>query len=180
MSNKELNLPWWSPSLQYHQGTESASLTEVFQGKACLNIDGSKQAGGRDVLLENFLASCLTGICMVLITTLIHSWMTKQIDFVLACTLSDVECEAKFSWQVQKSWMLTTIHQDYSIKLCRNLSGKMQADWVWNQYSIKFKEIGFIPSNIYGETTVLGCTANWWLHGVRFIGSFKVCRLCDR
>ena len=30
---------------------------------------------------------------MVLITTLIHAWYTKQIDYVLAYTQADVECE---------------------------------------------------------------------------------------
>ena len=32
-------------------------------------------------------------IRMVPITTLIHGWYTKQIDFVLAYTQADVECE---------------------------------------------------------------------------------------
>ena len=84
---------------------------------------------------------------MVLITTLIHGWFTKQIDFVLAYTQADVECQLYMA--IPKGFEVQDEGQDYVLKLKKNLFGQKQAGRVWNQHLVnKLKEVGFIPSEI--------------------------------
>jgi Reverse transcriptase (RNA-dependent DNA polymerase) len=66
---------------------------EVYKWKARLNIDGSKQEEGVNYWEIFSPVASWAAIRMVLITILIHRWYTKQIDFVLAYTQADVECE---------------------------------------------------------------------------------------
>jgi hypothetical protein len=66
---------------------------EVYKWKARLNIDGSKQEEGVNYWETFSPVASWAAIRMVLITTLIHGWFTKQIDFVLAYTQADVECQ---------------------------------------------------------------------------------------
>ena len=68
---------------------------------------------------------------MVLITTLIHAWYTKQIDYVLAYTQADVECELYMV--IPKGFEPEDDAQDYVLKLKKNLFGQGQAGRVWNQ-----------------------------------------------
>ena len=70
-------------------------------------------------------------IRMVLITTLIHAWYTKQIDYVLAYTQADVECELYMV--IPKGFEPEDDAQDYVLKLKKNLFGQGQAGRVWNQ-----------------------------------------------
>jgi hypothetical protein len=64
---------------------------EVYKWKARRNIDGSNQ---EVIYWETFsTVASWAAIRMVLITTLIHGWFTKQTDFVLAYTQADVECQ---------------------------------------------------------------------------------------
>jgi hypothetical protein len=66
---------------------------EVYKWKARLNIDGSKQEESVNYWETFSPVASWAAIRMVLITSLIHGWYTKQIDFVLAYTQADVECE---------------------------------------------------------------------------------------
>jgi hypothetical protein len=87
---------------------------------------------------------------MVLITTLIHGWYTKQIDFVLAYTQADVECELYMA--IPKGFEVEGEAQDYVLKLKKNLFGQKQAGRVWNQHLVdKLKEVGFIPRSQIDE-----------------------------
>jgi hypothetical protein len=85
---------------------------------------------------------------MVLITSLIHAWYTtKQIDFVLAYTQADVECELFMA--IPKGFEVEGDAQDYVLKLKKNLFGQKQAGRVWNQHLVdKLKEVGFIPRRL--------------------------------
>jgi hypothetical protein len=84
---------------------------------------------------------------MVLITTLIHGWFTKQIDFVLAYTQADVDCQLYMA--IPKGFEVQDEGQDYVLKLKKNLFGQKQAGRVWNQHLVnRLKEVGFIPSEI--------------------------------
>ncbi len=85
-------------------------------------------------------------IRMVLIATLIHRWFTKQIDFVLAFTQADVECQLYMA--IPKGFEVQDEGQDYVLKL-KNLFGQKQAGRVWNQHLVnKLKEVAFILSEI--------------------------------
>jgi hypothetical protein len=84
---------------------------------------------------------------MVLITTLIHGWFTKQIDFLLVYTQADVECQLYMA--IPKGFEDQDEGQDYALKLVKNLIGQKQAGRVWNQHLVnKLMEVGFIPSKI--------------------------------
>jgi hypothetical protein len=120
---------------------------EVYKWKARLNIDGSKQEEGVNFWETFSPVASWAAIRMVLITTLIHGWYTKQIDFVLAYTQADVECELYMA--IPKGFEMEGDTQDYVLKLKKNLFGQKQAGRVWNQYLVdKLKEVGFIPSKI--------------------------------
>jgi hypothetical protein len=84
---------------------------------------------------------------MVLITTLIQGWFTKQIDFVLAYTQADVECQLYMA--IPKGFEVQDEGQGYVLKLVKNLFGQKQVGRVWNQHLVnKLNEDGFIPSEI--------------------------------
>ena len=87
-------------------------------------------------------------IRMVLITTLIHQWTTKQINFALAYTQAeDVECELFMA--IPKGFEVEDQDQEYELKLKKNHFGQKQAGRVWNQHLLdKLKEVGFITSEI--------------------------------
>jgi hypothetical protein len=117
---------------------------EVYKWKARLNIDGSKQEEGVNYWETFSPVASWAAIRMVLITTLIHGWYTKQIDFVLAYTQAEVECELYMA--IPKGF---EVEGDYVLKLKKNLFGQKQAGRVWNQHLVdKLKEVGFIPSEI--------------------------------
>ena len=120
---------------------------EVYKWKARLNIDGSKQEEGVNYWETFSPVASWAAIRMVLITTLIHGWFTKQIDFVLAYTQADVECQLYMA--IPKGFEVQGEGQDYVLKLKKNLFGQKQAGRVWNQHLVnKLKEVGFIPSEI--------------------------------
>ncbi len=120
---------------------------EVYKWKARLNIDGSKQEEGVNYWETFSPVASWAAIRMVLITTLIHAWYTKQIDFVLAYTQADVECELYMA--IPKGFEVEGDAQDYVLKLKKNLFGQKQAGRYWNQHLVdKLKEVGFIPSEI--------------------------------
>lgn len=120
---------------------------EVYKWKARLNIDGSKQEEGVNYWETFSPVASWAAIRMVLITTLIQRWSSRQIDFVLAYTQADVECELYMA--IPKGFEVEGEAQDYVLKLKKNLFGQKQAGRVWNQYLVdKLKEIGFIPSEI--------------------------------
>lgn len=120
---------------------------EIYKWKARLNIDGSKQEEGVNYWETFSPVASWAAIRMVLITTLIHRWTTKQIDFVLAYTQADVECELYMA--IPKGFEVEDQDQEYVLKLKKNLFGQKQAGRVWNQHLVdKLKEVGFIPSEI--------------------------------
>ncbi|KAI2493484.1 hypothetical protein MHU86_21065 [Fragilaria crotonensis] len=120
---------------------------EVYKWKARLNIDGSKQEEGVNYWETFSPVASWAAIRMVLITTLIHGWYTKQIDFVLAYTQADVECQLYMA--IPKGFEVQDDGQDYVLKLKKNLFGQKQAGRVWNQHLVnKLKEVEFIPSEI--------------------------------
>jgi Reverse transcriptase (RNA-dependent DNA polymerase) len=66
---------------------------EVYKWKVRLNIDGSKQQYGLNCWETYSPVASWATIQLILVFTLIYGWKTKQIDFMLAYTKADVECE---------------------------------------------------------------------------------------
>ncbi len=64
---------------------------EVYKWKACHNIDSSCQVKGCDYWDTCALVATWGLHCLILAKAIIHSWHSKQIDFVMAYTQAPVE-----------------------------------------------------------------------------------------
>jgi hypothetical protein len=95
---------------------------EVYKWKARLNIDGSKQEGGINFWETISPVASWSAIQLVLIAALINAWETRQIDFVLAYTQADVECELYMS--IPKGFEVEGSDDAQVLKLRKNLFGK--------------------------------------------------------
>jgi Reverse transcriptase (RNA-dependent DNA polymerase) len=69
---------------------------------------------------------------MVHVATIINGWTSRQINFVLAYTQAEVECELYMS--IPKGFEVNDTDQEYVLKLQKNLFGQKQAGRVWNQH----------------------------------------------
>ncbi len=97
--------------------------TRVFyKWKARLNIDGSKEEEGANYWKTFSPVASWAAIRMVFITILIHGWFTKQVDFVLAYTQADVECQLYMA--ISKGFEVQDEGQDFVLKLIKNLFGQ--------------------------------------------------------
>ena len=121
---------------------------EVYKWKARLNIDGSKQEHGINYWETFSPVASWAAIRLVLINSLMQNWETRQVDFVLAYTQADVECDLYM--KVPKGFEMDA-PGDYVLKLKKNLFGQKQAGRVWNQHLPvvnKLHGIGFRSSEI--------------------------------
>ena len=119
---------------------------EVYKWKARLNIDGSKQEKGVNYWETFSPVASWAAIRLVLINSIMQNWETRQVDFVLAYTQADVECELYM--KLPKGFEMDT-PGDYVLKLKKNLFGQKQAGRVWNQHLVdKPHSIGFRSSDI--------------------------------
>ena len=120
---------------------------EVYKWKARLNIDGSKQKKGINYWETFAPVATWASIRTIILMALQQGWKTKQIDFVLAYTQADVECDMYM--RIPRGFEVEGEDQDYVIKLKKNLFGQKQAGRVWNQHLVgKLKEIGFRQSSV--------------------------------
>ena len=136
------------PSVWAMKRKRRIATREVYKWKARLNIDGSKQTKGLNYWETFSPVASWTAIRIVLILTILNEWKTKQIDFVLAYTQADVECELYM--QIPKGFEVQCdVDQKYVLKLKKNLFGQKQAGRVWNEHLVgKLKSIGFVQSDI--------------------------------
>ena len=119
---------------------------EVYKWKARLNIDGSKQEEGINYWETFSPVASWSTIRLMLVLILIKGWETRQIDFVLAYTQADVECEMYMA--IPKGFEVDG-DGEYALKLVKNLFGQKQAGRVWNIHLVdKLKGIGFRQSEI--------------------------------
>ena len=134
------------PSVWAMKRKRRIATREVYKWKARLNIDGSKQTEGVNYWDTFSPVASWAAIRMVLITALLNEWETRQVDFVLAYTQADVECELYM--KIPKGFEVDD-DDSYCLKLKRNLFGQKQAGRVWNQHLVeKLKSIGFEVSAI--------------------------------
>ena len=110
---------------------------EVYKWKARLNLDGSKQVKGVNYQDTYAPVASWSTIRMVLTTSILKSWPTKQIDFVMAYTQAEVENENMFM-KIPKGFDLTDEAQtdEWVLRLKKNLYGQKQAGRVWNKHLI--------------------------------------------
>ena len=99
---------------------------EIYKHKARLNIYGGKQTYGENYWQTYSPVVNWFSVQLVLILSIILSWHTRQIDFVLAFPQADVECDLnmelpqglKFEGMSRKT---------YCLKLIKNLYCQKQA-----------------------------------------------------
>jgi hypothetical protein len=134
------------PSVWAMKRKRRIATREIYKWKARLNIDGSKQTQGVNYWDTFSPVASWSAIRMVLITSLLNGWETRQVDFVLAYTQAEVECELYM--KIPKGFEVDE-DDSYCLKLKKNLFGQKQAGRVWNQHLVeKLKEIGFQVSEI--------------------------------
>ena len=146
------------PSVWAMKRKRRISTREVYKWKARLNIDGSQQQAGVNYWETFSPVASWSAIRLVLITALLRQWTTKQIDFVLAYTQAEVECELYM--KIPKGFEVDGGNGEHVLKLKKNLFGQKQAGRVWNIHLVnKLKEVGFKVSTIdeclfYKDTSV--------------------------
>ena len=134
------------PSVWAMKRKRRIATREIYKWKARLNIDGSKQEEGVNFWETFAPVASWTTIRLILILTLIYGWDTRQIDFVLAYTQADVECELYMS--IPKGFEVEG-DEEYVLKLQKNLFGQRQAGRVWNQHLVdRLIKVGFVVSEI--------------------------------
>jgi hypothetical protein len=135
------------PSVWAMKRKRRIATREVYKWKARLNIDGSKQQYGLNYWETYSPVASWTTIRLLLVFTLIYGWKTKQIDFVLAYTQADVECDLYM--EIPKGFEVVGEPSDYVLKLKKNLFGQKQAGRVWNKHLVnKLESVGFKQSVI--------------------------------
>ena len=134
------------PSVWAMKRKRKIATREVYKWKARLNVDGSKQEHGINFWDTFSPVASWAAIRLVLIAALINGWQTRQVDFVLAYTQADVECE--LFMKLPKGFEMNE-EGDYVLKLKKNLFGQKQAGRVWNHHLVdKLHSIGFQSSAI--------------------------------
>ena len=119
---------------------------EVYKWKARLNVDGSKQEQGVNFWDTFSPVASWAAIRLVLMVSLLNGWQTRQVDFVLAYTQADVECELYM--KMPKGFEMHN-GGEFVLKLKKNLFGQKQAGRVWNHHLVsKLHSIGFQSSAI--------------------------------
>jgi Reverse transcriptase (RNA-dependent DNA polymerase) len=113
------------PSVWAMKRKRRFATREVYKWKARLNIDGSKQQYGLNYWETNSPVASWTTIRLLLVFTLIYGWKTKQVDFVLAYTQADVECDLYM--EIPKGFEVVGENLDYVLKLKKTLFGQKQA-----------------------------------------------------
>jgi Reverse transcriptase (RNA-dependent DNA polymerase) len=123
---------------------------EIYKWKARLNIHGGQQEYGVNYWETFSPMVTWVSIRLVLILSILLSWHTRQIDFMLAYPQAPIE--TPLYMEVPKGVTLNGLpreSQDYVLQLKKNLYGQKQAGQVWYKYlRAGLEDIGFTPSLI--------------------------------
>jgi hypothetical protein len=122
------------------------STREVYKWKARLAFDGSKQIHGVNFWETYAPVAAWPTIRFILTLALINRWHMQQIDFVLAYTQAEAECE--MFMKIPKGFTVDAEDsEEYVLHIKKNYYGLKQAGRVWNQHLVsKLTECGFTQS----------------------------------
>jgi hypothetical protein len=134
---------------------------KVHKYKARINVHGGMQKHGINYWETYSPVVNWFSIRLCLIMTLIFSWNTRQIDFVLAFPQVDVECD--LFMQLPRGLTFEGVHSStHCLKLKKNLYGSKQAGRLWNQHLVnglvnvlKFKQSEVDECVFYRGTRIL-------------------------
>ena len=111
---------------------------QVKKQKARLNLDGSTMVKGKDYDHTYAPVSKWSSIRLLLTLTILHSWKTRQIDYVQAYPQAPID--RPMYMNIPPEFKLTGHKQynnkDHAIKIKNNIYGQKQSGRVWNQYLV--------------------------------------------
>jgi hypothetical protein len=160
---------------------------EVYKWKARITVDGSKQR--YKLHYDETYSPVVTWAAtrFFLIQSILHSWYTRQLDFLLAYPQADIERELYMEIPKGITTPSGTRTSDYVLKLIKNLYGQKQAGRVWYMHLVKhllqmgFTQSRFDPCVFYyrkcivliyvDDTILLGPTKKEVEHIVRMLHS---------
>ena len=101
------------------------STQEVYKWKAHLNIHGGKQEYGVNYW-ETYAATLAWPPIQFLLTlSIVKSWHTCQIDFILAYPQADVECDLYM--EIPKEFEAGENSNQYCLQILKNIYGQKKA-----------------------------------------------------
>jgi transposase InsO family protein len=137
------------PSVWQMKRKRDIRTRQIKKWKARLNVDGSRMQQGIHYTDTYAPVASWNSIRMLLTLTAVHSWHTKQLDYVLAFPQAPVEKELYMA--IPKGFEIDEGKtDDYALKLHRNVYGQKQAGRVWNKYLVDIltKRVGFVQSKV--------------------------------
>ena len=103
---------------------------QVYKWKAQLNIHSGKQEYGVHYYWETYAATLAwPTICFMLMLSIIKSWHTWQIDFTLAYSQADVECDLYM--ELPKGFKVSQGSNQYCLEIIKNIYGQKQTGRTW-------------------------------------------------
>jgi hypothetical protein len=140
------------PSVWAFRRKRRIDTRAVYKHKARLNIHGGMQTHGTNYWETYSPVVNWFSIRLCLILTLLFSWNTRAIDFVLAFPQADVECD--LFMQLPRGLTFQGVHRTtHCLKLKKNLYGSRQAGRVWNQHLVN----GLVTSLKFVQSSVDEC-----------------------
>ena len=104
---------------------QQISTREVYKWKARLNIPGGKQEYGVNYW-ETYAATLAWPPIQFLLTlSIVKSWHTCQIDFILAYPQADVECDLYM--EIPKEFEAGENSNQYCLQILKNIYGQKKA-----------------------------------------------------
>jgi hypothetical protein len=140
------------PSVWAFRRKRRIDTRAVYKHKARLNLHGGMQTHGTNYWETYSPVVNWFSIRLCLILTLLFSWNTRAIDFVLAFPQADVECD--LFMQLPRGLVFPKVHRStHCLKLKKNLYGSRQAGRVWNQHLVH----GLVSTLKFVQSTVDEC-----------------------
>ena len=110
-------------------------MQEVYKWKARLNVHGGKQEYAINYFETYSPVVQWSSIHLLLTLSLLESWKTRQVDFVMAYPQADI----KFDIYTDLPHGIETRHgnsKTHVLKLLKNVYGQKQAGRVWFAYLV--------------------------------------------
>jgi histone deacetylase 1/2 len=120
---------------------------EVYKWKARLTVHGGKQTKGVNYWDTYAPLVQWSTTRLFLTLSVLRGWHCRQLDFVLAYTQADAECELYM--EIPRGFTVDGNPKDYALRLVKNLYGLKQAGRVWNLHLTRqLLELGFSQSTV--------------------------------
>ena len=120
---------------------------KLYKWKSRLNVHGGQQRYGINYTETYGPVVMLATVRMLLILSILFSWATVQVDYVLAYPQADIEQDLYM--ELPKGVKPKIKDEDYVLKLVKNIYGQKQAGRVFHKHmKTGLEKIGFKPSKI--------------------------------